>query len=169
MSSASFVVTYTFVYTDSEPGRVFWGTDEELSDEGSLQVIRVDLLMKDMISHQETILIVEEEASASHRIWIRWTPYVASSLTRVDLFMKDRIAHQETILIVEEEAYASREAWAHLVGMSQALHYEHQTHHEQVRIMAPVTRRGHNTPPNDTKPNNMTPESIQAMIDQALL
>nr|GEY81663.1 hypothetical protein [Tanacetum cinerariifolium] len=27
-------VTYTSVYTDSEPGRVFWGADEELSDGG---------------------------------------------------------------------------------------------------------------------------------------
>nr|GEY34513.1 hypothetical protein [Tanacetum cinerariifolium] len=31
MSSASSAVTYTSVYTDSEPGRVFWGADEELS------------------------------------------------------------------------------------------------------------------------------------------
>ncbi|GJR71532.1 hypothetical protein Tco_0083897 [Tanacetum coccineum] len=35
--------------------------------------------------------------------------------------------------------------------------------------MTPTTRRGPNTPVNDTNPNNMTPESIQAMIDQALL
>ncbi|GJR96504.1 putative reverse transcriptase domain-containing protein [Tanacetum coccineum] len=35
--------------------------------------------------------------------------------------------------------------------------------------MAPATRRGQNTPVNNTNPNNMTPESIQAMIDQALL
>ncbi|GJX26513.1 putative reverse transcriptase domain-containing protein, partial [Tanacetum coccineum] len=35
--------------------------------------------------------------------------------------------------------------------------------------LAPTTRRGPNTPVNDTNPNNMTPESIQAMIDQALL
>nr|GFA76228.1 hypothetical protein [Tanacetum cinerariifolium] len=32
VSSASSAVTYTSVYTDSEPGRVFWGADEELSD-----------------------------------------------------------------------------------------------------------------------------------------
>ncbi|GJY74362.1 hypothetical protein Tco_0478793 [Tanacetum coccineum] len=31
MSSASSAVTYTSVYTDSEPGRVFWGADEEIS------------------------------------------------------------------------------------------------------------------------------------------
>nr|GEX52437.1 hypothetical protein [Tanacetum cinerariifolium] len=35
--------------------------------------------------------------------------------------------------------------------------------------MAPVTRQGPNAPPNDTNPNNMTPESVQAKIDQALL
>nr|GEU46027.1 hypothetical protein [Tanacetum cinerariifolium] len=39
MSSTSSAATYTFVYTDSEPGRVFWGADEELSDGGSLRVI----------------------------------------------------------------------------------------------------------------------------------
>nr|GEY49937.1 hypothetical protein [Tanacetum cinerariifolium] len=32
MSSASSAVTYTFVYTNSEPGRVFWRADDELSD-----------------------------------------------------------------------------------------------------------------------------------------
>ncbi|GKD17788.1 hypothetical protein Tco_1206946, partial [Tanacetum coccineum] len=34
MSSASSAVTYTSVYTDSELGRVFWGADEEISDNG---------------------------------------------------------------------------------------------------------------------------------------
>nr|GFC20423.1 hypothetical protein [Tanacetum cinerariifolium] len=29
MSPASSAVTYTSVYTDSEPGRVYWGADEE--------------------------------------------------------------------------------------------------------------------------------------------
>ncbi|GKA84079.1 putative reverse transcriptase domain-containing protein, partial [Tanacetum coccineum] len=37
------------------------------------------------------------------------------------------------------------------------------------QIMAPTTRRGPNTPVDNTNLNNMTPESIQAMIDQALL
>ncbi|GKA75782.1 hypothetical protein Tco_0782160 [Tanacetum coccineum] len=39
MSSASSAVTYTSVYTDSEPGRVFWGVDEEISDRGIPWVI----------------------------------------------------------------------------------------------------------------------------------
>ncbi|GJT63983.1 putative reverse transcriptase domain-containing protein [Tanacetum coccineum] len=34
--------------------------------------------------------------------------------------------------------------------------------------MAPMTRRGQNTPTDNTNPNNMTLESVQAMIDQAL-
>nr|GEU85817.1 hypothetical protein [Tanacetum cinerariifolium] len=37
------------------------------------------------------------------------------------------------------------------------------------RIMAFMTRQGPNVPPNNANPNNMTPESIQDMIDQALL
>ncbi|GJY05448.1 hypothetical protein Tco_0371388 [Tanacetum coccineum] len=36
MSSASSAVTYTFVYTDSELGRVFRGANEELSDGGKM-------------------------------------------------------------------------------------------------------------------------------------
>nr|GFB06030.1 hypothetical protein [Tanacetum cinerariifolium] len=39
MSSASSMVTYTSVYIASEPGRVFWGADEELSDRGFPRVI----------------------------------------------------------------------------------------------------------------------------------
>nr|GEW16840.1 hypothetical protein [Tanacetum cinerariifolium] len=39
MSSASSAIAYTSVYTDSEPGRVFWRADEELSDGGSPRVI----------------------------------------------------------------------------------------------------------------------------------
>nr|GEW41718.1 putative reverse transcriptase domain-containing protein [Tanacetum cinerariifolium] len=39
MSSASSAVTYTSVYTDSKPGRVFWGADEELSDDSPLLII----------------------------------------------------------------------------------------------------------------------------------
>nr|GEU42552.1 putative reverse transcriptase domain-containing protein [Tanacetum cinerariifolium] len=35
MSSST--LTYTSVYTDSNPGRVYWGADEELSDGGSLR------------------------------------------------------------------------------------------------------------------------------------
>nr|GEU39870.1 putative reverse transcriptase domain-containing protein [Tanacetum cinerariifolium] len=71
----------------------------------------------------------------------------------------------------EEEAYAAREAWAHSIGLSQTVHHKLQTLCEQVQIMAPVTRQGHNLPPpnTDTPPHYMTTGSVQAMIDQALL
>ncbi|GJW33127.1 putative ribonuclease H-like domain-containing protein, partial [Tanacetum coccineum] len=36
MSSASSAVTYTSVYTDSEPGRAFWGVDDEEVSEGGI-------------------------------------------------------------------------------------------------------------------------------------
>ncbi|GKG03311.1 hypothetical protein Tco_0310947, partial [Tanacetum coccineum] len=36
MSSASSVVSYTSVYTDSEPGRAFWGADDEEIPEGGI-------------------------------------------------------------------------------------------------------------------------------------
>ncbi|GJY93316.1 hypothetical protein Tco_0509098, partial [Tanacetum coccineum] len=39
MSSASSAVTYTSFYTDSEPGRVFWGADEEIYNGGIPRVI----------------------------------------------------------------------------------------------------------------------------------
>ncbi|GKC75408.1 hypothetical protein Tco_1126182, partial [Tanacetum coccineum] len=40
MSSATSAVTYTFVYTDFEPSRAFWGADnEEVSEEGIPRVI----------------------------------------------------------------------------------------------------------------------------------
>ncbi|GKG31993.1 hypothetical protein Tco_0426943, partial [Tanacetum coccineum] len=39
MSSASSMVTYTSVYTNSEPGIVFWRADEELSNGGSPRVV----------------------------------------------------------------------------------------------------------------------------------
>nr|GEW28204.1 reverse transcriptase domain-containing protein [Tanacetum cinerariifolium] len=40
-----------------------------------------------------------------------------------------------------------------------------------IQIMAPVTRQGQNPPPpnTNTPPHHMTPESVQAMIDQALM
>ncbi|GJW80061.1 hypothetical protein Tco_0144036 [Tanacetum coccineum] len=39
MSSASSAVTYTSVYIESEPERVFWGANEEISNGGSPRVI----------------------------------------------------------------------------------------------------------------------------------
>ncbi|GKF73948.1 hypothetical protein Tco_0220280, partial [Tanacetum coccineum] len=76
---------------------------------------------------QDLYALLEDAQEGRTRISQR----VTIDLQRVDLLMEDRIAHQETVLIVEEEAYASREAWAHAIGLSQAVHFELQTHREQ--------------------------------------
>nr|GEW24766.1 reverse transcriptase domain-containing protein [Tanacetum cinerariifolium] len=88
-----------------------------------------------------------------------------------DLYDLLEDARMETVWIMKKEAYAAREAWAHSVGLSQIVHHELQTLHEQLQIMAPVTRQGQNPPPpnTNTPPHHMTLESVQAMIDQALL
>nr|GEY57903.1 putative reverse transcriptase domain-containing protein [Tanacetum cinerariifolium] len=95
---------------------------------------------------------------------------VAIDSQRVNLLMGDRMTLQETVWIVEEEAYAARGAWAHSIGLSQTVHHELHTLREQVQIMAHMIRQGQNPPPlnTDTPPHHMTPESMQAMIDQAL-
>nr|GEW47220.1 hypothetical protein [Tanacetum cinerariifolium] len=77
---------------------------------------------------QDLYVLLEDAQDSRTRISQR----VAMDSQRVDLLMEDMIAYQETILIVEEEAYATREAWAHSIGLSQTVHYELQTHREQV-------------------------------------
>ncbi|GJU85394.1 hypothetical protein Tco_1292940 [Tanacetum coccineum] len=77
---------------------------------------------------QDLYALLEDAQEGRTRISQR----VTIDSQRVDLLMEDRIAHQETIQIVEEEAYASREAWAYAIGLSQAVHFELQTHREQV-------------------------------------
>nr|GEV13672.1 hypothetical protein [Tanacetum cinerariifolium] len=97
---------------------------------------------------------------------------------RVDLLIEDRIAHQETIQIVEDEAYASgtdgRDSSSN--GRHEMRDGRHVGRGELdsqegmlEQIMAHVTRQGPSTLPNSTNRNNMSPESVQAMIDQALL
>ncbi|GJU61169.1 putative reverse transcriptase domain-containing protein [Tanacetum coccineum] len=77
---------------------------------------------------QDLYALLEDVQDSRTRISQR----VTMDSQQVDLLMEDRIAHQETILIIDEEAYASRDAWAHLIGLSQAVHYELQTHYEHV-------------------------------------
>nr|GEX08269.1 putative reverse transcriptase domain-containing protein [Tanacetum cinerariifolium] len=120
---------------------------------------------------QDLYALLEDAQDGRTRISQR----VAMDSQRVNLLMGDRMTLQETVWIMEEEAYATREAWHHSVGLSQTVHHELQTLREQVyaqeQIMAPVTRQRHNPPPpnTNTPPHYMTPESVQDMIDQALL
>ncbi|GKF83501.1 hypothetical protein Tco_0245157 [Tanacetum coccineum] len=80
---------------------------------------------------QDLYALLEDTQYSRTRISQR----IAKDSQRVDLLMGDRMTLQETVVIVKEEAYASREDWAHLIGLSQTIHYELQTHHEQVHEM----------------------------------
>nr|GEV52701.1 putative reverse transcriptase domain-containing protein [Tanacetum cinerariifolium] len=106
---------------------------------------------------------------------------------RVDLLMEDRIAHQVTIQIVKDEAYAAQIAetlrvmgdirremgdmQAELLALRGQPRRAGQTEGD-ARVTnhqdAPRDADRPSTLPNNTNPNNMTPESVQAMIDQAL-
>ncbi|GJS34345.1 hypothetical protein Tco_0532727 [Tanacetum coccineum] len=160
MSSASYAVTYTSVYTDSDPGRVLWGADDEEISEGGFLWARDP----DYVQSLFTLSIYIGDAECDGRGLVRlvlvirgylgsvrqrqfmdsslWTwdeVYLSQRVhrvdmdsQRVDLLMGDRMTLQETVWMVEEEAYASREAWAHSIGLSQATHQELQTHRDHV-------------------------------------
>nr|GEX86687.1 hypothetical protein [Tanacetum cinerariifolium] len=63
---------------------------------------------------------------------------------------------------------APRDADSYIKGFM-FLYFARALYKHVKQIMAPVTRQGPSTLPNNTNQNNMTSESVQAMIDQALL
>nr|GEV97196.1 putative reverse transcriptase domain-containing protein [Tanacetum cinerariifolium] len=65
---------------------------------------------------------------------------------------------------------APRDADSHIQRFM-LLYFARELHRHVKQIMAPVTRKGHNPPPpnTNTPPHHVTPKSVQAMIDQALL
>nr|GEX88674.1 hypothetical protein [Tanacetum cinerariifolium] len=99
---------------------------------------RVDLLMEDRIAHQETILIVEEEAYAAREAW-------AYSIGLSQAVHSELQTHCEQASGTDGRDSSSDERHETIDG----------------KIMAHVTRQGPNIPPNNTNPNNMTLESIQ--------
>ncbi|GKE86370.1 hypothetical protein Tco_1560112 [Tanacetum coccineum] len=81
MSSATSVVTYTSVYTDSEPGRAFWGADDEDISEGGIP--RVIVLGYDRLPMQPvappSLTISLSPPSARERLARCTTPPAHSS------------------------------------------------------------------------------------------
>nr|GEW60259.1 putative reverse transcriptase domain-containing protein [Tanacetum cinerariifolium] len=221
MSTASFAVTYTSVYTDFEPGKVFWGADKELSDGGYVAVSNLKEGLEEYEDEETEDGLVdypidggddddsnssgddaddkdkdEEEEEDDHLALVESAIVIptdelvappkgtepvipppstdtATTEARITIRLQAAISFppeaEETIQIMKDEAYVAREAWAHSIALSQTVHSKLQTHQEQVKIMAHVTRQGPSTLPNNTNPNNMTPESVQAKIDQTLL
>nr|GEV11828.1 hypothetical protein [Tanacetum cinerariifolium] len=108
--------------------------------------------------------------------------WVAMDSQRVDLLMGDRMTLQETEYQLQTHQ-AQLQLQSTLIQTQQQLHETHsqiqqtemaglrETDRVRQQIMAPVTRQGQNPPPpnTNTPPHHMTPESVQAMIDQALL
>ncbi|GJU86632.1 putative reverse transcriptase domain-containing protein [Tanacetum coccineum] len=166
---------------------------------------RVNLLMGDRMTLQETIWILEEEAYASREAWahsIGLSQATHQELqTHHDHMQQAELAalqeidrrHQaqmvETLRVMRDIRREMSEMQTELLALREqqrrsgqpgpdARILDHQdasrdadSHIQSLyrQIMAPTTRRGQNTPVNNTNPNNMTPESIQAIIDQALL
>ncbi|GJX36035.1 putative reverse transcriptase domain-containing protein [Tanacetum coccineum] len=151
---------------DAQDGRT------RISQRVDMDSQRVDLLMRDMMTLQETVWIVEEEAYASREAW-------AHSIGLSQAVHHELQTHRDHVYAHESQLHAYQTQLP-LQGQQRvrqpapdARVPDHQDAFRDadshiLRIMAPVTRRGPNTSPNNTNPNNMTPESIQAMIDQAL-
>ncbi|GJU99738.1 putative reverse transcriptase domain-containing protein, partial [Tanacetum coccineum] len=148
----------------------------------------VDLLMGDRMTLQETVWMVEEEAYASREAWAHSIGLSSSNTTPASEY-----PHPDIAPGTDDGDSLSTERYKTRLGDMQdelLVHREQQRRARQpgpearipdhqdasgdadnscfIQIMAPITRRGQNTPTDNTNPNNMTPESVQAMIDQAL-
>nr|GEW46579.1 reverse transcriptase domain-containing protein [Tanacetum cinerariifolium] len=134
---------------------------------------RVDLLMKDRIARQETILIVEEEAYAAREAWGHLIGLSQAVHSELQTNREQVYAHEFQLQAhqTQQQLQGTLIQTQHQASGTDGKDSLSDGRHEMRdgRIMAPVTRQGPNAPPNDTNPNNMTLESIQAMIDQALL
>ncbi|GJS04288.1 putative reverse transcriptase domain-containing protein [Tanacetum coccineum] len=137
---------------------------------------RVDLLMGDRMTLQETVWMVEEEAYASREVWAH--SIGLSQATHQELQTHRDHVHETRIQMQQAEIAALQETdRRHQAQMVETLRVmrdmrremgDMQTELLALQIMAPTTRRGQNTPTDNTNLNNMTPKFVQAMIDQAL-
>nr|GEY72035.1 hypothetical protein [Tanacetum cinerariifolium] len=128
----------------------------------------VDLLMRDRMTLQETISIVEEEAYDAREAWAH---LIGLSQTTQHQLHETHSQIQQTEMAGLREADHVRQS-----QMTETLRVMGDMRREMgdmqaKQIMAPVTRQGQNPPtPNiDTPPHHMTSKSVQAIIDQALL
>ncbi|GKA51521.1 hypothetical protein Tco_0744717 [Tanacetum coccineum] len=100
MSSASSAVTYTSVYTDSEPGRVFWGADEEISDGGPTpEADTWDEIVEAMMEITPTTLEGVDQ---------RVTELDTTVRQRTE---EDRPYHRHTALALDREVVYARIVW----------------------------------------------------------
>ncbi|GJR68983.1 hypothetical protein Tco_0015048 [Tanacetum coccineum] len=184
---------------DAQDGRT------RISQRVAMDSQRVDLLMGDRMTLQETVWIVEEEAYASREAWAHSIGLSQATYQELQTHRDHVYAHethiqahqaqlqlQSTLIQTQHQVYETRfqmqqaemaalretdrrrqAQMAETLRVMRDMRREMSdmqakllAHREQ--IMAPTTRRGQNTPTSNTNTNNMTPESVQAMIDQAL-
>ncbi|GJV54447.1 hypothetical protein Tco_1450188 [Tanacetum coccineum] len=134
---------------------------------------RVDLLMGDRMTLQETVWMVEEEAYASREAWAY--SIGLSQATHQELQThRDHVYAHETYLQAHQTQLQLQSTLIQTQHqMVEALRVIRDMRREmsdmadyELQIHDTTTRGGNKYPVNNTNPNNMTPESIQAMIDQ---
>ncbi|GJR55386.1 putative reverse transcriptase domain-containing protein [Tanacetum coccineum] len=132
---------------------------------------RVNLLMGDRMTLQETVWMVEEEAYASREAWAHSRGMSTSDTTTAAGYSHSDTSSEMSDMQAELLAHREQRRRARQPGPDARIldHQDASGDADRHTIMAPTTRRGPNTTPNNTNPNNVTSESIQAMIDQALL
>nr|GEW84814.1 hypothetical protein [Tanacetum cinerariifolium] len=206
---------------DAQDGRT------RISQRVAMDSQRVDLLMGDRITLQETVWIMEEEAYAAREVWVH--SLGLSQTVHHELLIREQVYAQEyqlqthqTQLQLQRPRKTDRVRQSQIVEILRVMRDmrremgdmqaellalrgqprragqsggdvrvpNHQDapgmliftsrylccfillgHCTGIQIMAPVTRQGQNLPPfnTDTPPHHMTPESVQAIINQALL
>nr|GEY68175.1 putative reverse transcriptase domain-containing protein [Tanacetum cinerariifolium] len=147
-----------------------------------------------MIAHQETIQIVEKEAYAAREAWAHLIGLSQAVHSKLQTHRDHVYAHefqlqtqlqlQSTLIQTQHQLHETRFQMQQTeiaelretdrrrqAQMVETLRVMGDMRRDMgdIQIMAPVTRQGPSTLPNNTNPNNMTQELVQAMIDQALL
>nr|GEU81567.1 reverse transcriptase domain-containing protein [Tanacetum cinerariifolium] len=132
-----------------------------------------------LLEDAQDVLIVEEEAYAAREAW-------AHSVVLSQTVHHELQTHREQVYAQEYQLQTHQtqlQLQNTLIQTQQQLHETYsqiqqaemaglrETNRVRQQIMAPVTRQGQNPPPpnTNTPPHHMTRESVQAMIDQALL
>nr|GEX72461.1 hypothetical protein [Tanacetum cinerariifolium] len=166
---------------------------------------RVDLLMGDRMTLQETVWTVEEEAYAARKAWAQLVGLNQTShhelqtlreqtqqqlhethsqmqqtemagLQETDRLRQSQIV--ETPWVIRDIRREMGDMHAELLALRGQPRRAGQPggdirvpNHQDAPRDTDITRQGQNPPPlnTNTPPHHMTPESVQAMIDQALL
>nr|GEX83967.1 putative reverse transcriptase domain-containing protein [Tanacetum cinerariifolium] len=142
--SCLFALGFRYEIGESSTARLTRDLAEVVPEIAPMTLGEVNTRVTELADTHDLYALLEDAQDSRTRI----TQRVTMDSQRVDLLMENRIAHQASGTDGRDSPSDGR---------------------HKIQIMAPVTRQGPNIHPNNTNPNNMTLESVQAMIDQALL